>query len=197
MASHVVLVRHGQTEWTITGQHTGRTDKPLTEIGRQQAIALKGMLAGYDFARVLSSPLSRARETAALAGYASLVVDDDLMEWDYGIYEARRTRDIRQDISGWTVWTHEMVGGESLEDLSARCDRIIEQTHKVDGQVAVFGHGHALRVMGARWMGQPPGAGANLVLETASISVLGWERANRVIIHWNARCHLRAEEHPY
>lgn len=197
MVSRVVLVRHGQTEWTITGQHTGRTDKPLTEIGRQQALALKGMLAGYSFNTIFSSPLSRARETAMLAGYGPLEIDNDLMEWDYGIYDGRRTRDIRQNISAWSVWTHEIVEGESLEELGTRCDRVIARTDEIDGEVALFGHGHALRVLGARWIGQPPRAGGNLVLETASVSVLGWERENRAIIHWNDCCHLRAEEHPY
>ncbi|MCA1736077.1 MAG: histidine phosphatase family protein [Actinobacteria bacterium] len=197
MASHVVLVRHGQTEWTITGQHTGRSDIPLTDLGRQQALALKAMLDGYNFAEVFVSPFSRARETAELAGMGSVAVDEDLAEWDYGVYESRRTRDIRQEIPMWSVWSHEIIDGESVGQLGARCDRMIARTEEVDGQVALFGHGHALRVLGARWMGLPPTAGANLVLETASVSVLGWERQNRAIIHWNDCCHLRAEEHPY
>jgi probable phosphoglycerate mutase len=197
MATEVVLVRHGQTEWTITGQHTGRTDKPLTEIGRQQAIALKAMLAGYDFTAVFSSPLSRAKETAELAGFAPLEIDDDLMEWDYGIYETRRTRDIRQEIPGWSIWTHEIIDGESIEALAGRCDRVIARTDAVEGAVAVFGHGHALRVLAARWLGLPPTAGAHFVFETAAISVLGWERENRALLHWNDCCHLRGDEHPY
>ena len=141
MASHVVLVRHGQTEWTITGQHTGRSDIPLTDLGRQQALALKGMLDGYDFAEVFVSPFSRARETAeraGLAGMGSVEVDEDLAEWDYGVYESRRTRDIRQEIPMWSVWTHEIIDGESIAQLGARCDRMIARTEKVDGQVALL-----------------------------------------------------------
>lgn len=197
MAGKVVLVRHGQTEWSIAGRHTGRTDVPLTELGRQQALALKEMLSGYDFESVFSSPLARARDTADLAGYPSMVIDDDLKEWDYGIYEGRRTLDIREDVEGWSVWSHPVVGGESLAELGARCDRVIAATDAIGGQVALFGHGHALRVLAARWIGLPPSAGANLALETASVSVLGRERENRAIVHWNDCCHVRGEELAY
>lgn len=197
MASELVLVRHGQTEWNISGQHTGRSDIPLTEMGRQQALALRGKLDGYQFESVLASPLARARETAELAGFGSAGIVEDLAEWDYGIYESRATRDIRQEIPMWSVWTHEIIGGESLGQLGARCDRVIALTQAIEGPVAVFGHGHAMRVLGARWMGLPPATGANLVLETASVSVLGWERQNRAIIHWNDCCEPRLAEHPY
>ena len=202
MASELVLVRHGQTEWNISGQHTGRSDIPLTDMGRQQALALKSKLDGYQFESVLTSPLTRARDTAELAGFGPDSVQpgeivNDLAEWDYGIYESRSTRDVRQEIPMWSVWTHEIIGGESIGQLGARCDRIIARTEAIDGSVAVFGHGHAMRVLGARWLGLPPQTGANLVLETASVSVLGWERQNRAIIHWNDCCEPRVEEHPY
>ncbi|MDR9451072.1 MAG: histidine phosphatase family protein [Acidimicrobiia bacterium] len=192
MTEHeVVLVRHGQTEWSVSGKHTGRSDIPLTDLGRRQADALGGMLGGAEFALVVSSPLIRARETMERAGYAG-GISDDLLEWDYGVYEGRRTTDIRTEIAGWSVWTHPIVDGESVEEVGARADRAIARMLSVDGPVAVFAHGHVLRILAARWMGWPAVAGRNLRLDTATVSTLGWERENRVVRHWNEACHLRS-----
>ena len=189
----VVLVRHGQTEWSASGKHTGRTDIPLTELGRRQADALRDMLSGTEFALVLCSPLIRAWETMERAGYATTgVATDDLLEWDYGVYEGRRTDDIRTEIPDWSVWTHPIAGGETIDEIGARADRAIARALSVDGPVALFAHGHVLRILGARWMGLPAVAGRNLQLGTATVSTLGWERENRVVRHWNEACHLRS-----
>ncbi len=189
----VLLVRHGQTEWSISGKHTGRTDIGLTELGRRQADALGAMLGGVEFAAVLSSPLVRAWETMERAGYAGTAeATDDLMEWDYGAYEGRRTADIRKEIPGWSVWSHPIVDGESVEEVGARADSAIARALSVDGPVAMFAHGHMLRILGARWMGLPAVSGRNLRLDTATVSTLGWERENRVVRHWNEACHLRS-----
>ena len=189
----LVLVRHGQTEWSATGQHTGRTDIPLTELGRRQAAALGGMLSGIPFVLVLSSPLRRAWETMELAGYASsAVATDDLMEWDYGAYEGRRADEIRAQIPDWSVWTHPIIGGETIEQVAARADRAIAQAFAVDEPVAIFAHGHLLRVLAARWIGLPAEKGRHFRLDTATVSVLGWERGNRVIVRWNEACHLHS-----
>jgi probable phosphoglycerate mutase len=189
----VVLVRHGQTEWSAAGRHTGRTDVPLTAFGLRQADALAGMLGGAEFVEVLSSPLSRAWDTMERAGHVSRAVAlDDLVEWDYGVYEGRRTVDIRDETPGWSVWSHEIVGGESVQEVGERADRVIERVEEAQGPVAVFGHGHLLRVLAARWMGMPAGAGRALGLDTATVSTLGWERENRVIRTWNEACHLRS-----
>ncbi|MEM7437835.1 MAG: histidine phosphatase family protein [Myxococcota bacterium] len=189
----VILVRHGQTEWSVSGKHTGRTDIPLTELGRRQADALSEMLGGRRFARVLASPLQRAWETMERAGYADVAVaTDDLMEWDYGEYEGRRTDDIRVDVPGWSVWTHPIQEGESLADISARVDRVIAQAIAEDGPVALFAHGHLLRVLAARWIELPAATGRHLRLDTATMSVLGCDRENRVLRQWNESCHLRS-----
>ena len=187
----VSLIRHGQTLWSITGQHTGRTNIPLTELGRRQADALGEMLDGQAFSLVLSSPLARAWETMERAGYAGQgVASDDILEWDYGVYEGRTTDDIRRDIPGWSIWTHPVEAGEAVDEVAARADRTIEACLAADGPVAVFAHGHFLRIMAARWMGLPPTAGRNLSLGTATVSTLGWERENRVLRMWNDACHL-------
>ncbi|HKZ20701.1 MAG TPA: histidine phosphatase family protein [Acidimicrobiia bacterium] len=184
--TRVVLVRHGETEWTMNHRHTGRSDIPLTDVGREQARLLGRRLSDFDFELVLTSPALRTHETASIAGLgSSAVADPDLWEWDYGKYEGTRTADIRQEIEGWSVWTHEIVGGESLEHVGERCDRVVTRTRRVEGDVAVFGHAHALRVLAARWLGQGPVFGANLVLSTASISILGFEREMPAILLWN------------
>ncbi len=189
----VTLVRHGQTEWSKTGRHTGRTDVPLTDLGRQQAVALGKMIEDAKFDRVLSSPLSRAWETMELAGLAnSDVASDDLVEWDYGDYEGRPTAEIRVDLPGWTVWTHPIVGGESIEDVSARADRVIDSVLESEGSIVMFAHGHILRILAARWMGLAPDAGRALSLDTATRSTLGWERENRVIRTWNVMCSIHS-----
>lgn len=181
-----VLVRHGQTEWSLSGQHTGRTDIPLTATGRHQAERLRDRLSRFTLSRVLTSPMSRAIETCELAGVGDgAEVTDDLREWDYGDYEGRRTADIRTERPGWDLWTHGVEGGEAVEEVGRRADRVIDVVRSVDGDVAVFAHGHLLRVLGARWIGLPPGGGRLLALSTASVSVLGWEREEAVIEQWN------------
>ena len=182
----IVLIRHGETEWSVSGQHTGRTDIPLTDTGRQQAEALGRRVAAWTFARVLSSPMSRAVETCRLAGLGDRAeLTDDLHEWDYGEYDALRTVDIRKERPGWTVWKDGAPGGETVGDVGRRADRVLEVARAAGGDVALFGHGHMLRVIGARWIDLPPDYGARLGLSTATISVLGWERETPVIQRWN------------
>jgi broad specificity phosphatase PhoE len=180
----IVLVRHGQTEWSASGQHTSRTDVPLTDAGRRAARGLGERLAGREFALVLSSPRSRARDTAAEAGFTA-VVDEDLAEWDYGGYEGLTTAEIRVDRPGWLLFDDGVPGGETARQVSDRADRVIERALGADGDVALFAHGHILRVLGARWLGQPPRFGGALALDTASISELGFEHENRVLWRWN------------
>jgi broad specificity phosphatase PhoE len=189
--TRLFLVRHGATEWSASGRHTGRTDLPLTGAGIRQAEALARRLAGQEFAAVFTSPLARARETCRIAGLDDrAVVTDDLREWDYGVYEGRTTDDIRRDEPGWTVWTATIRGGERLEDVGRRVDRVIEAALAVGGDVALFGHGHCLRILAARWVGLPPAGGALLELSTATVSRLGWERETRVVELWNGGSHL-------
>jgi broad specificity phosphatase PhoE len=182
----IVLIRHGETEWSATRRHTGRSDIPLGVDGRAAAATVADLVKGWDFALVLSSPLSRAWDTARLAGLDP-VGDDDLLEWDYGVYEGRTTEEIQAEIPGWSVWSHDVVGGESLDDVGARADRVIGRVSGADGDVAIVAHAHLLRILAARWIGLPPGQGRHLTLDTASMSVLGWERDTRVICRWNMR----------
>jgi broad specificity phosphatase PhoE len=187
----VVLVRHGETEWSATGKHTSFTDVPLTESGRHDADLLRARLAGREFALVLSSPRERARLTAELAGFGDLVqVDDNLVEVDYGEYEGLTTPEIRVDQPGWSVWEHGSPGGETVDQVGARADRVIERLLAVDGDVLVFAHGHTLRILGARWLELPARWGGHLLLHTASISELGFERERRAIVLWNDTWHL-------
>jgi broad specificity phosphatase PhoE len=189
--TRLVLVRHGQTDWSESGRHTGWTDVPLNDAGRRQARLLAARLAGMRFGLVLSSPLSRALDTCRAAGLADAAeVDPDLREWDYGEVEGRTTDEIRESTPGWTVWEGPVAGGESLEELGRRVDRVIGRALEVHGDVAVFGHGHCLRVLAARWLGLEPAAGALFELSTATISRLGWERERRVIELWNDAAHL-------
>ena len=184
--SQIVLVRHGETEWSVSGRHTGNTDIPLTDAGRRQAEVLGARLGTWTFARVLSSPLRRALDTCRLAGLDDRVeITDDLREWDYGDYEGRRTVDIRKERPGWTLWTGGVPGGEAVEDVGRRADRVLAEARTAAGDVALFAHGHVLRVLGARWIGLAPDAGARLGLSTATVSVLGWERETAVIHRWN------------
>ena len=183
----VVLARHGETEWSALGRHTGRTDIPQTDAGRAQARRLGRALEGRAFTRVLASPLSRAAETARLAGFADRVTfDDDLREWDYGAYEGRTRIEIAREEPGWTVWTRPIRGGESLAELGARADRVIGRLLPLEGDVLVFSHGHFLRVLAARWIGAEPALAGHLELGTATISELGWEADRRSIEVWNA-----------
>jgi broad specificity phosphatase PhoE len=188
---HLWLVRHGETEWARLGRHTGRTDIPLTDKGREQARALGRRLTGHPFSLVLTSPLSRAADTAALAGFGDVaVVDPDLREWDYGALEGRRTVDIQADYPGWTIWTGPWPDGETIDEVSARADRVIAKASAMDGDVLLFSHGHLLRILAARWLDLPPASGALFALGTATVSILGWDRANEVIETWNEACHL-------
>jgi len=180
------LIRHGETEWSRLGRHTGRTDIPLTELGRTQALEAGTKVLGHAFELVLSSPLSRALDTARLAGYADLVeIDDDLREWHYGIHEGRTTAEAREAEPGWTIWTHPVEGGESVDEVGARVDRVIARVQGAAGDVALFAHGHVLRILAARWLGLRPVDGRLFALQTATISVLGWERETAVIERWN------------
>ena len=185
--TRLVLARHGETAWSKSGQHTGRTDIPLTDLGREQARDLGAELAGRSFRHVLSSPLMRASETARLAGFgAELVTDPDLQEWDYGVYEGRRRVDIARDDPGWTIWSRPIPGGESLVELGQRADRVIARLLPLGGDILVFSHGHLLRVLAARWIEAPPVTASRLDLWTATLSELGWEAERRVIEVWNS-----------
>jgi probable phosphoglycerate mutase len=187
----VWLVRHGETEWARLGRHTGRTDIPLTDVGRSQAGSLGQRLDGHPFALVLTSPLSRAADTARLAGFAAQAEPDtDLMEWDYGALEGRLTTDIRDDYPGWTIWQGPWPGGETIDEVARRADRVVARVRSASGDVLVFAHGHLLRVLAARWLGLPPTDGGRFALGTATISVLGWEREAPVIESWNEDCHI-------
>src|SRR3954447_14615131 len=182
----IVLVRHGETEWTLTGQHTGRTDVPLTDAGRAAATELGASLRERTFALVLTSRLSRARETCELAGYGEVAtVDDDLREWDYGDDEGRTTAETRIEIPDWTVWNPGPRNGEPIAEVGRRADRVIARAEKAAGDVLVFGHGHTLRVLGASWLDLRAIDGRLLALDPASISVLGYEREQRVLRGWN------------
>jgi probable phosphoglycerate mutase len=204
------LVRHGETEWSLSGAHTSRTDIPLTEHGRKRAEELRDYLKGVKFDAVFVSPMQRARETCAIAGFGDVAkVDEGLREWDYGIYEGKTTKEIQAEIPGWSVWKNEIVGGETVEHVGERADRVIMQALVADmpvpwkasapssgkvalfahapgsGKVALFAHAHILRILAARWIGLAATGGALLALGTGSVSVLGWERETRVIQSWN------------
>jgi probable phosphoglycerate mutase len=185
MADEVWLLRHAETEWSRTGKHTGRTDIPLTDEGRKVAGALRARLEGHTFALVLCSPLARARATAQLAGLECSGLRDDLMEWDYGDYEGLTTPEIREHRPAWYLWRDGVPGGESPDDVAARCDRVIAEVRAVDGDVALVAHGHILRALGARWVDAPAAFGGRLHLGTGSISVLGYERDVASINLWN------------
>lgn len=180
------IVRHGETDWSRRGLHTGRTNVPLTVAGEREAIALRRRFGGRPFALVLSSPLSRARETCRLAGYGDVAREEnDLREWDYGAYEGRTTAEIRVEAPGWTIWAGEVPGGETAVEVGIRADRVIRQATDAGGDVVLFSHGHFLRVLAARWLGLGPAEGRLFALGTSSIGVLGYERDVRVIRAWN------------
>jgi broad specificity phosphatase PhoE len=182
----VWLVRHAETEWSRSGRHTGRTDIPLTDEGRDRALELRDRLAGADFALVLVSPLERARETARLAGLGDpCQVREDLLEWDYGDYEGVTTPEIREQRPDWYLWRDGVPNGETAAEVGARCDRIVEEIRSVDGNVAIFAHGHILRALAARWVEEPVEFGGRLYLSTGSLCVLGFEREVHVIKLWN------------
>jgi broad specificity phosphatase PhoE len=189
----VVLVRHGPTEWSQSGRHTGRTDVPLTDAGRAEATALGRRLARRRFALVLTSPLRRAADTCrlALGPDQPVEVDDDLVEWDYGEYEGRRTDEIRAERPGWLLWTDGCPGGETAAQVGERADRVVARLRgaPAGGDAAVFAHGHLLRVLAARWLGLPAVGGRLLALDPVTLSVLGWEREVAVVRLWNAGAH--------
>jgi probable phosphoglycerate mutase len=188
MARELWLVRHGETEWSRSGAHTGRTDLPLTETGREKASALGRFLAGRRFALILTSPLERARETCRLAGYGDgAVVDPNLSEWDYGDYEGRTTPDIQKEVPDWSLWDSGVPHGETIRQVAGRAEAVIARALQADGEgdVALFAHGHILRILTACWLGLPPDAGRFFALGTASLSMLGYERSTRVITRWN------------
>jgi probable phosphoglycerate mutase len=186
MADHVYIVRHGATEWSVSGRHTGRTDLPLLVSGEEQARVAGAKLAGHDFALVLSSPLLRARETCRLAGFGSAVeIDDDLREWDYGDYEGLTTPEIRELNPDWNLWRDGCPGGESPAQIGARVDRVVERLRQADGDALAFAHGHVLRVLTARWLEMEVAAGARFRLEAGALGILGYERETSVLHGWS------------
>jgi broad specificity phosphatase PhoE len=186
----VYLVRHGETEWSASGRHTGRTDIPLTPAGEEAARQLATPLAGLSFSAVWSSPSQRAFNTSALAGFGSAAArKPELAEWDYGAYEGVTTREILARHPGWRLFRDGCPEGESVPAIGARADLVVASLRELDGKVLVFSSGHFLRVLAARWLGQPAGGGAHFVLDTASISILGYEHdlTEPVIRRWNQR----------
>ncbi|MFI5697174.1 histidine phosphatase family protein [Kribbella sp. NPDC051586] len=182
----VFLVRHGETEWSRSGRHTSVTDLPLTPDGERVAAGLKERLADESFDLVLTSPRQRARRTAELAGYPDAEVDDDLVEWNYGDYEGITTAEIRKTVPGWTVWDDPVPHGETPAQVTTRLDRVVARIAAVPGDVLVFGHSHALRALTARWLELDATEGRHFVLNTATVSTLGWERGSPAILHWNS-----------
>ncbi len=183
--SETWLVRHGETSWSRDWRHTSFTDVSLTQRGVEAAREIAERLAGRSFSLVLTSPRARARRTAELAGFADALVDEDLVEWDYGRYEGISTAQIRESVPGWTVWTHPTPGGETAEDVSVRADRVLTRARATRGDTLLFGHGHALRVLAARWLGLDGSDGRLFRLDTGSVSVLGYERETPVLRVWN------------
>jgi len=185
--TEIWLIRHGETEWSLAGRHTGRTDIPLTANGRHQAEALRPVLAEKPFDRVLCSPLQRARDTCRLAGLERQAEPEPrLLEWDYGAYEGRTTADIRQGVPGWTVWTSPVPQGEDAAAVQRRVGSLLDELQQTPGRIALFAHAHVLRALAGCWIAGDARLGAHLVLDTASFGVLGHERESRAILHWNA-----------
>jgi broad specificity phosphatase PhoE len=180
------LVRHGATEWSENGRHTGRTDVPLVPSGEDQASALAARLADHPFALVLTSPLQRARETAALSGFPDAQADENLLEWDYGEYEGRTTAEVREARPGWTIWNGDPPGGETAAEVETRVLRVIARCRAAAGDVLVFAHGHLLRVLTAVYLGFGAQAGAQFALETATVNILGHEHEDVTLRRWNA-----------
>jgi broad specificity phosphatase PhoE len=184
--AELVLARHGETEWSASGRHTGRTDLPLTEEGRRRARSLANRLRGCSFALVLTSPLRRAIETCELAGLAGIAqIREDLHEWDYGDYEGITTHEIQERRPGWSLWRDGCPNGETAADVGARADRVVAEVRDVDADSIAFGHGHMLRVLAARWLRLPPEDGALFALDTGALCVLGYEHDLPVIARWN------------
>lgn len=187
-ATELWLIRHGETEWSLSGKHTSRTDISLTAHGKRRAEELGNYLKGKRFGAVFVSPMQRARETCTIAGFGNVaVVDEGLKEWDYGVYEGKTTAEIRKEVPGWSVWKDEIVEGETVEHVGERADGVIARAlaGASGGPVALFAHAHILRILAARWIGLEADGGRLLALGTGSVSVLGWERETRVIEAWN------------
>ena len=182
----VWLVRHGETEWSRAGRHTSVTDLPLTGHGVQVARGLAPRLADVDFELVLTSPRRRARDTAELVGFEGAEVDEDLVEWWYGDFEGRTREEIREQVPGWSVWTHPAPGGETAGEVAERLDRVVTRLRARPGRSLVFGHGHALRALTARWIGQPVTDGRLFKLDTSTLSILGYDREVPVVLRWNS-----------
>jgi len=186
MKHEIWLVRHGETAWSLSGQHTGWTDLELTPEGEKQALGLAGELKGEQFAAVYSSPLIRARRTCELAGLGDKAqYFDDLREFNYGTIDGRTAAEVRREVHGWSVWTHKVPGGETIEAVYERSGNVIEKAMAEEGDVVMFAHGHLLRLLACKYLGLPPLTARHLALGTASISVLGWEKETRVIRRWN------------
>jgi broad specificity phosphatase PhoE len=184
--STIYLIRHGETEWAKNGRHTGRSDIPLTDAGREQAGFLLPIFDDVKFARILSSPLQRALETAKLAGLSpSVELDEELLEWDYGDYEGLTTKQIRERVSDWSIWTHLCPNGETIGQVSQRADRVVARLRSISGNVAIFSHGHFLRILVSRWIGLPADHGSRFLLGTSTLSILGYENEVPVIKTWN------------
>ena len=180
------LIRHGETAWSLSGQHTSRSDIPLTDHGKLRAEEIRSYLAGRPFSLVLTSPRQRAKETCRIAGSADVAqTDDNLSEWDYGSYDGRTTAEIRAERPGWSIWQDGVLDGETIEQVAARAQAVIERSLAANGEVALFSHAHFLRILAATWLGLDPRGGKLLALGTGSISRLGFERENRVIVSWN------------
>jgi broad specificity phosphatase PhoE len=180
------LIRHGETEWSLSGAHTSKTDIPLTARGEQRAAKIRDYLAHRKFDLVLTSPMQRARETCRVAGYGDVAqIEENLREWDYGVYEGRTTAEIRKDQPDWSIWDAPPPQGEPVEHVAARTQQVIDRAGKIGGEVALFAHAHVLRILAATWLGLPPRAGSLLALGTGSVSTLGFERETRVISTWN------------
>lgn len=190
--TEVLLIRHGETEWSRAHRHTGLTDVALTATGERQAVALGEMVTGRRVDAVWTSPLRRAETTCRLAGFGGARVHDDLVEWDYGEFEGSVTAEMREHEAGWSIWTATINRGETLEDVSRRADRVIERIGATGGTIAVFAHGQFLRILAARWIGATAALGRHLVMDAATMSVLGVDRGDPVIRLWNEACHLDA-----
>jgi len=190
-ASQLWLIRHGETEWSLSGAHTSRTDIPLTDNGREKAKELGTYLKSTPFAAVFVSPMHRAKETCRIAGLIdNAYIDEGLREWDYGVYEGKTTKEIREQVPNWSVWKDPIIEGETVEQVGERADDVIARALEAGGlqgggNVALFAHAHILRILAARWIGLDAVGGSLFGLGTGSVSVLGWERETRVIQHWN------------
>jgi broad specificity phosphatase PhoE len=186
MSKMLWLIRHGETQWSLSGAHTGRTDLPLTAAGEQKAWGVRAKLEGCSFALVLTSPMQRARRTCEIAGYGDVAqIEPNLLEWNYGDYEGRTTAEIQRERPGWSLFRDGVPNGESIAQVADRARAVIERALSVDGDVAMFAHGHILRIMAACWLGLPPEDARLFALSTASVSTLGYEHETRVLTRWN------------